>query len=177
MKRESAVALAIATAAFTLLIAQFASAQAAPSKDTSSAEMQQAMQMVPAQASLAQTIDASKVQQGDQIKATLSEKVQLKNGPELPSGTELIGQVTEAGVVDVIANQTTEVRHRGPDDVHVEPAVEKIRDGAATRARKRHLHPHRRCRAADHGHADRAHRSASPRVQGPGGRAATPHGR
>ncbi len=90
---------------------------------------------------------------------------------------ELIGQVTEAGVVDVIANQTTEVRHRGPDDVHVEPAVEKIRDGAATRARKRHLHPHRRCPAADHGHADRAHRSASPRVQGPGGRAATPHGR
>jgi hypothetical protein len=94
MKRESAVALAIATAAFTLLIAQFASAQAAPSKDTSSAAMQQAREMVPALASLAQPIDATKVQQGDQIKATLSEKVQLKNGPELPSGAELIGQVT-----------------------------------------------------------------------------------
>ena len=103
MKRESAVALAIATAAFTLLIAQFASAQAAPSKDTSSAEMQQAMQMVPAQASLAQTIDASKVQQGDQIKATLSEKVKLKNGTELPRGTELTGQVT----VDQMQNDGT----------------------------------------------------------------------
>jgi hypothetical protein len=42
---------------------------------------------------------------------------------------ELIGQVTEAGVVDVIANVAAESRHRGADDVHVEPAVEKIRDG------------------------------------------------
>lgn len=42
---------------------------------------------------------------------------------------ELIGQVTEAGVVDVIANVAAENRHRGGDDVHVEPAVEKIRDG------------------------------------------------
>lgn len=42
---------------------------------------------------------------------------------------ELIGQVTEAGQVDVIANVTAENRHRGVDDVHVEPAVEKIRNG------------------------------------------------
>ena len=40
---------------------------------------------------------------------------------------ELIGQVNEAGVVDVIANVTDERRHRYTDDVHVEPAVEKIR--------------------------------------------------
>ena len=150
MKREFAVALSIATAAITLLIAQFASAQAAPSNDTpcapqaapvndpgkdyvywfdlyipcaavqqaapsnttssaakqnatSSAAMQQAMEMVPAQASLAQSIDASKVKQGDLIKATLSDRVQLKNGPELPSGTELIGQVT----VDQMQNDGT----------------------------------------------------------------------
>jgi hypothetical protein len=103
MKRKSAVALATATAAFTLLIAQFASAQAAPSKDNSSVAMQQAMQMVPALVSPTQTIDASKVQQGDQIKATLSEKVQLKNGTELPRGTELTGQVT----VDQMQNDGT----------------------------------------------------------------------
>ena len=42
---------------------------------------------------------------------------------------ELIGQVTEASVVDVIANVAAPSRHRGADDVHVEPAVEKIRDG------------------------------------------------
>ena len=41
---------------------------------------------------------------------------------------ELIGEVTEAGAVDVIANIATENRHRGADDVHVEPAVQKIRE-------------------------------------------------
>jgi hypothetical protein len=42
---------------------------------------------------------------------------------------ELIGQLIEADVVDVIANVAAESRHRGADDVHLEPAVEKIRDG------------------------------------------------
>ena len=65
--------------------------------------MQKAREMVPAGASLTQTIDAGKVKQGDQVKATLNGKVQLKNGPELPSGTELIGQVT----VDQMQNDGT----------------------------------------------------------------------
>jgi hypothetical protein len=103
MKRESAVALSIATAALSLLIAQFASAQAAPGGDTSSVAMQQAMQMVPAQASLSQPIDARKVNPGDQVKATLTEKIQLKNGTDLPSGTQLTGQIT----VDQIQNDGT----------------------------------------------------------------------
>jgi hypothetical protein len=42
---------------------------------------------------------------------------------------ELIWQLTEANVVDVIANIAQESRHRSADDVHVEPAVEKVRDG------------------------------------------------
>jgi hypothetical protein len=42
---------------------------------------------------------------------------------------ELIGEVSEAAVVDVIANQASESRHRGADDAHVEPAVEKIKEG------------------------------------------------
>jgi hypothetical protein len=41
---------------------------------------------------------------------------------------ELIGQVEEAGVVGVIENIAPESRYRGSDDVHVEPAVEKVRD-------------------------------------------------
>jgi hypothetical protein len=40
MKRKSAIALGITAAAFALLIAQFAPAQAAPSKDHSSVAMQ-----------------------------------------------------------------------------------------------------------------------------------------
>ncbi len=141
MKRQSAVALWIATAAVALVFTQFASAQtapsntnpcsmqetvpayyvggyyfsallaqpctatqqAAPSDYTSSAAEQNAnstdakqtaMQMVPAQALLAQSVDATKVKPGESIKATLNSKVQLKDGPELPSGTELTGRVS-----------------------------------------------------------------------------------
>jgi hypothetical protein len=65
--------------------------------------MQQAREMVPALVNLTQPIDASKMQQGDQIKATLSGKVRLKNGPELPRGTELTGQVS----VDQMQNDGT----------------------------------------------------------------------
>jgi hypothetical protein len=103
MKRKSAVALGITAAAFTLLITQLAPARAAQSNDTSSAAMQQAIDMVPAQAYLDQTVDANKVKSGDQITATLSDKVLLKNGTELPDGTELVGQVT----VDQMQNDGT----------------------------------------------------------------------
>ncbi|MGB7264229.1 MAG: hypothetical protein WBC92_01870 [Terracidiphilus sp.] len=49
--------------------------------------------MVPAQAVLAQAIDAKKMQPGQQFQAKLSDTVHLKNGVELPKGTELIGKV------------------------------------------------------------------------------------
>jgi hypothetical protein len=39
---------------------------------------------------------------------------------------ELIGLVSEAGVVDVIVNRAAERRYRSVDVVHVESAVEKI---------------------------------------------------
>jgi hypothetical protein len=50
-----------------------------------------AAQMVPAQASLAQTLDANKIQPGQQFKATLIDKIKLKDGTELPRGTVLVG--------------------------------------------------------------------------------------
>jgi hypothetical protein len=40
---------------------------------------------------------------------------------------ELIAAVTEAGVVEVIDNKASESLHVGVDDVHIEPAVEKVR--------------------------------------------------
>lgn len=50
--------------------------------------------MVPAQAYLLQKLDAKDMKPGSQFTARLSKKVQLKNGPELPKGTELIGKVS-----------------------------------------------------------------------------------
>lgn len=41
---------------------------------------------------------------------------------------ELIADANEADLVGVVANVQSETRHRNVDDVHVEPAVEKIRE-------------------------------------------------
>ena len=49
--------------------------------------------MVPAQATLVEPLDQKKLQAGQQFHAALGEKVELKNGPELPKGTVLVGTV------------------------------------------------------------------------------------
>ncbi len=49
--------------------------------------------MVPAEATLVEPLDAKKLQAGQQFHASLGEKVQLKNGTELPKGTVLVGSV------------------------------------------------------------------------------------
>jgi hypothetical protein len=51
----------------------------------------QAMQMVPVEVKLIGTLDARKAQPGQEVRAALTSTVQLKNGPELPRGTDLIG--------------------------------------------------------------------------------------
>lgn len=53
----------------------------------------EAMRMVPARAALERSLEADRVSQGVQFRAKLSRKVQLDNGPELPSGTLLLGRV------------------------------------------------------------------------------------
>lgn len=49
--------------------------------------------MVPAQATLVEPLDQKKLQAGQQFHAALGEKVELRNGPELPKGTVLVGTV------------------------------------------------------------------------------------
>jgi hypothetical protein len=55
---------------------------------------QEASLMVPAAADLKYAIDARKVHPGDRIEASLRDTVHLKNGPELPKGTLLLGRIT-----------------------------------------------------------------------------------
>jgi hypothetical protein len=109
MKRQSAIPLSIAALSLALLIP--ASAQSPNQNDSQNGSMQssqdsqnatapprggrEAMRMVAARAVLKQTLDADKVRSGYQFRATLAQKVQLNNGPELPSGTLLLGSVAE----------------------------------------------------------------------------------
>jgi hypothetical protein len=102
MKLKTAAKLSIASVSLALLLPAFSVAQSTvnsqPSQNvqstsTAPAGQQEATQMVPAQAALVDNLDANKVQPGGQFKAKLSGKVRLRNGPELPSGTMLIGSV------------------------------------------------------------------------------------
>lgn len=61
--------------------------------DSSAAGGNEATQMVPAQVALEKGLDAKKVRAGQQFEASLTGKVYLKNGVELPSGTKLMGTV------------------------------------------------------------------------------------
>jgi hypothetical protein len=88
----AALSLSVLVPTFTLpACAQPQPAQSPASSQDSTAP---AMHMVPARAALNGALVASKVKAGDEFRATLAEKVQLQNGPKLPAGTILIGQIS-----------------------------------------------------------------------------------
>jgi hypothetical protein len=99
MKREVILSLSLAVVSLALLSpkpmeAQSATGPAAATDDTNpSMAQQEADEMVPVQIVLEKGLDARKIQPGQQFKARLDNTVHLKNGPELPHGTVLVGQV------------------------------------------------------------------------------------
>ncbi len=100
MRSRPIFAVSIALASCTLFCPMPASASSshvAEFNETvpSATAKREATEMVPAQAVLAQEIDAKKMQPGEQFHAKLSDNVQLKDGVELPKGTELIGKVAK----------------------------------------------------------------------------------
>lgn len=102
MKRPSPVALTVATLSLSFLYSQIAQARnlvqdSANSQASNSAlGAQGTTQMVPAEAALVRSLDAKKVRPGEEFQATLHGKVQLSNGPVLPSGTKLVGTISAA---------------------------------------------------------------------------------
>lgn len=69
------------------------SSTAGDTDSASPAGTEEARQMVPARAELLKALDAKQLQPGAAFEAKLTGKVHLANGPELPSGTILKGQV------------------------------------------------------------------------------------
>lgn len=99
---RTASLLAAAAFAAAFLIPPGAAAQAASNpatneNSTQSAAMNsgksEAQDMVPAQAALDRTLDAKDARSGQPFQAKLANKVQLKDGQELPRGTMLLGKV------------------------------------------------------------------------------------
>ncbi len=96
MKRKIVLPLSIAVLSLAFFASKEMQAKApknppvSPSAEAAGLETG-AARMVPARAGLVKPIDSKKIQAGQQFEAVLNSKVQLKNGPELPRGTVLIG--------------------------------------------------------------------------------------
>jgi hypothetical protein len=96
MKNTAVLSLSIA-ACLAFVYPQLARAQTTDTSQTAamqSAASREAMVMTPASANLVKNLQADKIRPGDEFKAKLDRPVQLKNGPELPGGTVLVGRVT-----------------------------------------------------------------------------------
>ncbi len=99
MNSKAILAVSIAFAIFALAHPGVACAQDSTNVSTTdpnvsaSVAQREASRMVPAQAVLEKTIDAKKMQPGEQFQATLRETVHLKDGLELPRDTVLVGTI------------------------------------------------------------------------------------
>jgi len=101
MKYGNFFSLSIAVASLVLITPQLSRAETRNGADNtamnstaySSAAQQEAAQMVSGQAHLVKTLDARKVQPGQQFEAVVDGTIHLKNGTELRHGTVLIGNV------------------------------------------------------------------------------------
>jgi hypothetical protein len=97
MKREAVISLSVAALSLAFLpnAVQARTAKSSPASQSANtaAESSEAVRMVPAQAVLDKTLDARKIRSGQKFQATLSDKVKLKDGTELPRGTVLVGTV------------------------------------------------------------------------------------
>ena len=98
MKHKAVLSLSIGIACLAFAGPGFAQSQYGAGEPANGAAAssrggQEATMMVPAEANLGKALDANKMQPGKQFTAKLTETVHLKNGPELPRGTTLVGTV------------------------------------------------------------------------------------
>lgn len=100
MNHKSPISLVIAVFSIALFTPQLSRAQDAspdaanpqPSNQSVNSDMQnQTLQLVPARAGLVGSLDARKIQPGQEIRAILNTPAHLKNGTDLPKGTLLVG--------------------------------------------------------------------------------------
>jgi hypothetical protein len=97
------------------------------SGDDSTQASSVAAQFVPAQAVLEKDLDARKTQAGQQFRATLTSATRLKNGMELPRGTELVGTVatdnTDSNGGSTLALQFTQAQLKGGKTIPIEATI------------------------------------------------------
>ncbi len=124
MRYHRILPLTLAAACMIFLGPDFAQARTMSSSTVSTnfrashAGQHEAMLMVPARADLVRPIVAAKVKDGQHFTAKLSKAINLKNGPKLPRGTQLIGKVVKDkmgtdGKTSTLALQFTKAELKG----------------------------------------------------------------
>jgi nitrogen fixation protein len=114
MKHLAGMSLSIA-ACLVMLGPNLAHAKADQDAMASGAGTREAMQMVPAQVNLVKTLNAKNLHAGQDFQTKLDGSVQLKNGPELPRGTVLVGTVVADKMNGDGQNSTLELRFTQAD--------------------------------------------------------------
>jgi hypothetical protein len=120
MIRRNAAALAALLLASASILAQ------APSTATASSAAEEAAKMVPATAVFLSNVDSQKLKAGTPVKVKLQKEVRLANGPALPGGTVLVGQVvddTAATGKAKLALRFTEAELKGGQTVPVKVTI------------------------------------------------------
>lgn len=138
MKYQSALALPIAAACLVLLGPNVAAARSA-AKTTNTQTMNatagrhEALQMVPARAKLTSALDARNLRAGQSFHAKLSNRVDLKNGPVLPRGTELVGKVVKdqmSGNPSILTLRFTQAHMKDGKTVPIKATIVGISAGS-----------------------------------------------
>ncbi len=140
MKRIATISVSIAAASLISFLPQFtlaqgtANSQPASGQTAQASAQREAMQMVPAEVALTGELDARKVEPGYKFQTTLQDKVQLKNGPELPRGTVLMGNVVtdkmQAGGASRLALRFTSAELKDGKRIPIEAMIVGV-DGPA----------------------------------------------
>jgi hypothetical protein len=122
---------ALAIAALLIAPSSFLFAQSA---DVAASATQEASKMVPANAVFLSNVDSQKLTAGTQIKVKLQSQVRLSNGPVLPNGTVLVGQVvddtTQTGKAK-LALRFTEADLKGGQTVQIKATIFNVFQAAS----------------------------------------------
>jgi hypothetical protein len=98
MKRAFTLSAAVTAVALLLpnmVQAQNTAATESQTTPTGQSVRAEALGMVSARVALTESLDANKAKAGDPIQTKLSNNVALKNGPELPKGTVILGVIAQ----------------------------------------------------------------------------------
>src|ERR1700756_497303 len=120
-------ALFLAVLSLAVVTPSFAQTSDQTAQDSQSSGLSVAEHMVPGRATLARTLDAHSIHNGDEFRATLSDNVRLDNGVELRRGDALVGKVvsddTNTSGNSRLAVRFTEVDRKNGQNIPIKATI------------------------------------------------------